>query len=233
MLVEPTEKDTALGIQMMLLSLQRFTRKGKYCSVASAIEELLFSPYNRAESCEDKSTWTEGNVGGNYSELSYDEQLVIEQIADTLVTKLGSTFPQPKKRRAANASRHEPKPKRVRSQPITEVQIDIQDAVVQSNKTVESLEPFNDGNNVVHTVKKSLNSYLCLNPSLQKTNLLNMFLEPVDSEVAVPLKNFLNPRSTRPKSKPDLSAYMTQKKSPTKSQFLRAFLSLKPKAKSS
>lgn len=175
MLARPTHVDSENILEATIEVLKKFTRRGRYDSMSNAIEELLFSPMQGTESLCDKATWTCGNIGNNYTELSQGEQDVLEKIADTLIYRISTMTPAPKKRKY--------RPKK-----------DSPSKKHKGNETTPTVSSKKYGQTQALVVKKDsskvASSHLCLN-SLHHTSGDVQRNEPPDAELAIPMKNFL------------------------------------------
>lgn len=222
LLAEPTTNDSKSKLDIALKALQRFTRRGKYDSIANAIEELLISPDVRSSHFVDKATWTDGNVGTNYTELSNNEQLVLEQIADALLNKLSSVVPLPKKRRTNVQKEHGKETKKMK--------INIENDSSRYQIDELNFQPILNGaflSKKEVATHKLPGTHLCLYQSECNNNQVKR--EIVDAEVAIPIKNFLASGTTTMKTlPPDITVFTSQRKRPTKVQFLRGFFNLLP-----
>lgn len=179
MLARPTHVDSEAILEATIEVLKKFTRRGRYDSVSHAIEELLFSPTLNTELSCDKATWTCGNIGNNYTELSQGEQDVLEKIADTLIYRIGTLAPPSRKRKS--------KPKK--DSPSKKQKTNEIPSAVSSKKNELTPAPIIRNNSC-----KVSSNHLCLN-SLHHTSDGLQRSEPPDIELVIPMKNFL-PKET-------------------------------------
>lgn len=213
MLARPTRDESRPMLEASIEALKKFTRRGRYDSVCHAIEELLFSPQRDLSLSCDKATCTYGNIDCNYTELTQVEQDVLEKIADTLVYKLAASLPEPRKRRSGSKSKRDSSPKKR--------------AV---NKSLVRASPFQihlsdpDHKPALKHSSKFSASHLCLNP-VQPDAGAGLLKEPVDMELAIPIKNFVNIKSVE---RPEKKFLCNTKDTMSKQDFLEEHFNLLP-----
>lgn len=228
MLAKPTDNDSEDKLKSSFDALKKFARKGRYECVANAIEELLFSPIQTSESYCDKSTWTYGNVGSNYTELSVNEQIVLEQIADTLVEKIAALTPEKHRRSRKRAKKDKDKStpskkfksnEKVSGTPPQKLVVNIQFPV----KKPKPLPP-------PGKVPKPQNNHLCLNTATHSTKVNHLF-NAVDADMLIPIQRFV--KTSQKEIKTKKKNIIDDTKEVTKSLYCENFLNLLPSEKES
>ncbi|XP_039257248.1 uncharacterized protein LOC120333914 [Styela clava] len=221
MLAKPTQNDSEQVLKNAFEALKRFARKGRYDSVANAIEELLFSPIEASKAFCDKSTWTCGNVGSNYTELSENQQVVLEQIADALIGRLVAVAPEKhrrsKKTTKRNKDRTSPKSKKSKNDETLS-----EPAIIKLNVNSNEID---DGKDIkLPKTLKSQNNHLCLNTATHSTKVNHLF-NAVDADMVIPIQHFVRNNLKKIKLK---NRVFDETLEITKSVFCENFLHLLP-----
>ncbi|CAK8692247.1 uncharacterized protein LOC143462587 [Clavelina lepadiformis] len=102
MLARPTLQDRPSAVRSAMLAMHKYTKDGRYKSVADAIEELLFGPEAKKMASVGMNTTMHGDEtssGFQYTMLSDVEQEALCKIADVVFVRL-STMENEKTRRS-------------------------------------------------------------------------------------------------------------------------------------
>lgn len=194
MLAKPTDNDSPLVVKKAMMSLHKYTKEGRYKSVADAIEELLISPesldsypYFTYSSCDCSNN----GLSCSHTMITPAEEEALEKIADALFKKIILMAPATAKK---NKQKKVTSPKKMKE---SEISAKLSVNTGKKPKTSKVFVPDPDYNpNTEHShllwSGKKLITSLSSHKEISSSGVTNpQHLNAPDSELNIPLERLI------------------------------------------
>nr|CAB3262643.1 uncharacterized protein LOC100181269 [Phallusia mammillata] len=231
MMAKPTENDLQVVIKKSMMTLHKYTKEGRYKSVADAIEELLISPELLDIALPGQGNYSKD--GENlYTMVSPAEEEALSKIADALFNKVVSMAPTGSKK---TKQRKVNSPKKDKTLDVAVKSNASSTKQAKAGKLFISDPDYNPDlkqDDFVWTNKKQLITSLSAHKDIHDSNRINpehLLLNAPDHELNIPLHRFTD-EYVRPMPKRLLlhSCAMLEAKHDPQSDFMLNSLQLLP-----